>query len=81
MEEKENQEPKKRVKAIHIDPKLCKGCELCIKFCPQNVLEKSKTPNEQGYYTPIPVNIKRCKACRQCELYCPEMSIFVEEES
>ncbi len=81
MEKEKTQEPEKRVKAIHIDQKLCKGCELCIHFCPHNVLEKSKKPNEQGYYTPIPVNIKNCKACKSCEMLCPELAIFVEEES
>jgi NAD-dependent dihydropyrimidine dehydrogenase PreA subunit len=81
MEKNENQEQKKRVKAINIDPRLCKGCELCIHFCPQGVLEKSKEPNEQGYYPPVPANIKNCKACKLCELYCPDFAIFVEEEN
>nr|MDO8079632.1 ferredoxin family protein [Candidatus Freyarchaeota archaeon] len=84
MGEEENQETKKSVKAIHIDPKLCKGCELCglcVYYCPRNVFEKSKKQNEQGYYPPIPINTKGCRGCKVCELYCPELAIFVEEES
>lgn len=81
MTEKEKSEPRKRVKAIHIDTKLCKGCKLCIQYCPHGVLEKSEKPNKQGYYPPTPINIKNCKLCRLCEFYCPELAVFVEEES
>ena len=28
----------KRVFRIEIDPRLCKGCVICVDFCPTNVL-------------------------------------------
>ena len=30
----------------------CKGCELCVKYCPRNMLRMSKTFNVKGYYYP-----------------------------
>ena len=78
--EKSDKKPRKRARAIHIDPKLCKGCGLCIHFCPHGVLEKSRKQNEQGYYLPQPTHLEKCRACRFCELYCPELAIFVEAE-
>ena len=54
----------------------CKGCELCIEYCPRNVLQMSKSFNVKGYHFPDAANESRCVNCRFCEAICPEFSIF-----
>ncbi len=49
----------------------CKGCGICIEFCPQGVFEA----NGQGR-TAI-VHPERCTACHWCDTHCPDMAITV----
>ena len=35
---------------VNIDENRCKGCGLCIEFCPKQVLEFSRNYNEKGYH-------------------------------
>ena len=49
----------------------CKGCGLCIEFCPQGVF----VSNGQG--RPIIANPDKCTACNWCEMHCPDMAITV----
>ena len=55
----------------------CKGCELCIEVCPNNVLEKSKEKNKNSQYPPAIKNDVECILCKSCELICPDFSIYV----
>ena len=65
---------------IVIDEKLCKGCSICIHFCPKHVLELSKEVNSYGYYMPSVVEGADCSDCQQCQLLCPDFAIFIVEE-
>ena len=49
----------------------CKGCGLCIEFCPQKVLEA----NGQG--RPQVAHPELCTACHWCDMHCPDMAITV----
>jgi 2-oxoglutarate ferredoxin oxidoreductase subunit delta len=49
----------------------CKGCGICIEFCPQGVFEA----NGQG--RPIVVHPGKCTACHWCDTHCPDMAITV----
>lgn len=49
----------------------CKGCGICIEFCPQGVFEA----NGQG--RPILVHPEKCTACHWCDTHCPDMAITV----
>jgi 2-oxoglutarate ferredoxin oxidoreductase subunit delta len=53
----------------------CKGCELCIEFCPKDVLARSKGYNPKGYHYPV-VTKAECINCRLCVTICPEYAIF-----
>lgn len=53
----------------------CKGCDLCIEFCPKNVLARSKGFNVKGYHYPVVTN-GDCINCRLCVTVCPEYAIF-----
>jgi 2-oxoglutarate ferredoxin oxidoreductase subunit delta len=53
----------------------CKGCELCIEFCPHDVLVRSEQFNAKGYHYPI-ATADECINCRLCVTVCPEYAIF-----
>ena len=65
--------------AIHLIIDRCKGCELCVSYCPRDVLEISAYFNAKGYHPPQVRAGQRCVACGLCEMLCPEFAIFVEE--
>jgi 2-oxoglutarate ferredoxin oxidoreductase subunit delta len=64
---------------IHLIVDRCKGCELCLTYCPRDVLALSKHFNAKGYHPPQVIQPERCVACGLCEMLCPEFSIFVVE--
>ncbi|MDY6875847.1 MAG: 4Fe-4S binding protein [Chloroflexota bacterium] len=66
---------------MHIITSRCKGCELCVQYCPRQVLETSDEMNAKGYHPPRAIRAERCVACRLCELLCPEFCIYVVEVS
>lgn len=49
----------------------CKGCGICIEFCPQQVFEA----NGQG--RPVVAHGEKCTACHWCDRHCPDMAITV----
>lgn len=58
---------------IEIIEKYCKGCHICVEFCPKQVLEMKG----------VVVSVKSpeaCIACMQCELRCPDFAIKVFTE-
>lgn len=65
---------------ITINPKLCKGCGICVAFCPKKVLKMSEKMNEKGFHLCEVVSLKDCIACRNCELFCPDMAISVKKK-
>ncbi|HID73850.1 MAG TPA: 4Fe-4S dicluster domain-containing protein, partial [Thermoplasmata archaeon] len=58
----------------------CKGCELCIKRCPTDSLERSDKLNKRGVYPPRLKEDNECNFCRLCELICPDFAITVTQE-
>lgn len=73
-------QPKGNSGPIEIEENLCKGCEICIEFCPLKVFVKSDKLNRKGYYLPIVVKEDDCVGCRLCELLCPEFAITITNE-
>ncbi len=59
----------------------CKGCGLCIKYCPKKILGLSETEvTKLGYH---PVTLKDpdgCIACATCAIMCPDGVISVYSE-
>ncbi|OQY47972.1 MAG: 4Fe-4S ferredoxin [Anaerolineaceae bacterium 4572_78] len=66
---------------VHIIIERCKGCELCVTYCPCDVLEMSRIFNAKGYSLPQVDGSKDCVICGLCEMICPEFAIYIEEVS
>jgi 2-oxoglutarate ferredoxin oxidoreductase subunit delta len=75
---------KKRGKII-VDKERCKGCQICISACPQNVIRTSTKLNQKGYYPaeciePDETGNPQCTGCTMCAIVCPEVAIEVYRE-
>ncbi len=62
---------------IIINPDYCKGCSICVAFCPRKVLQTSNDINSKGYMLPEAVNLGACTQCMLCEIVCPDLAIAV----
>ena len=58
---------------VTVFPNWCKGCTLCVDFCPVGVLERGQDGRV------IVAHGERCTACRWCERHCPDFAIFVSD--
>lgn len=66
---------------IEINRDVCKGCGLCILFCPRKLIKIGKDLNKQGYLPALFNDPERkCAACVICSRMCPEAAIEVYEE-
>ncbi len=64
---------------VTIDEEKCKGCGLCVHFCPKKVLELKKELNLKGYNPAVPVRGEDCIGCAICATMCPDCVITVEK--
>ena len=62
---------KPKLKAHVINREWCKGCGICVKFCPKNVLEQDDEEKA------VAVRPEDCICCKLCELRCPDLAIEV----
>jgi 2-oxoglutarate ferredoxin oxidoreductase subunit delta len=65
---------------IEIDQELCKGCEICIEFCPKDTISPSDKLNASGYLPAAFTDSDECTGCAICALVCPEVVIEVYRE-
>jgi Formate hydrogenlyase subunit 6/NADH:ubiquinone oxidoreductase 23 kD subunit (chain I) len=59
------------MEAVQVKERWCKGCGICVAFCPKQalVMELGKARNLSD----------RCIVCGMCELYCPDLAIVVDK--
>ncbi|HIE09570.1 MAG TPA: 4Fe-4S dicluster domain-containing protein [Armatimonadetes bacterium] len=62
---------------VVIDGERCKGCGLCVAFCPKGALGLSNELNAKGAHPAELKHPERCTGCRHCALMCPEVCIEV----
>lgn len=57
---------------IKICKERCKGCRLCVEFCPKKVLSI-------GIDKKVQADVANCISCKRCEEVCPEFAIDITE--
>jgi 2-oxoglutarate ferredoxin oxidoreductase subunit delta len=62
---------------ITISREYCKGCEICVSFCPKKMISLSAELNNSGYSTAVYSESGECTGCAVCALVCPEAAIEV----
>jgi 2-oxoglutarate ferredoxin oxidoreductase subunit delta len=62
---------------ITINKELCKGCELCVHFCPKKVIKMSDGFNAKGYQYSSYIENGECTGCALCARICPDVAIEV----
>ena len=72
MSESSAKEAKKKegVLQVLIRRDFCKGCGICVAFCPKGVLAM------RGAYAEV-VALENCSECLQCEMRCPDFAVSV----
>jgi 2-oxoglutarate ferredoxin oxidoreductase subunit delta len=65
---------------VYINDALCKGCNICVEFCPKEVFEESTEVGARGYFVPVAARPEDCSACMLCEHLCPELAITIVAE-
>jgi 2-oxoglutarate ferredoxin oxidoreductase subunit delta len=60
-----------------IDAGRCKGCDLCVAFCPKDALALSEGRNAAGYHPAVLAHPDRCNGCALCAEMCPETAIEI----
>jgi len=58
---------------INIIPRFCKGCEICVRLCPTQVL------GLEMFKVKV-VDVDKCTICMACEMRCPDFAISVEKK-
>jgi 2-oxoglutarate ferredoxin oxidoreductase subunit delta len=64
--------------SVYIDREICKGCQLCIYYCPKDVFEVGEEINDKGFVIPKVTHGDHCIKCKLCEINCPDLAILVE---
>jgi 2-oxoglutarate ferredoxin oxidoreductase subunit delta len=62
---------------IKIERNRCKGCELCVQYCPQQIIGMSKEINAKGYFFARVEDPGRCIGCLVCAVTCPDVAITI----
>ncbi len=69
---------------IYVDQARCKGCNLCVAACPQDVIELDMTSlNAKGYHPAMLVESgdQQCTGCAVCAIVCPDVCITIYRET
>ena len=59
---------------VFIHAKWCKGCHICVEFCPPKVLAMEADEDYPRIVAP-----EKCTACHFCDTHCPDLAIVVRK--
>jgi 2-oxoglutarate ferredoxin oxidoreductase subunit delta len=64
---------------ITVDSYFCKGCGLCVDFCPQTIMALNMEEiSSKGYHPAYCTDQAACTGCLACAMMCPDVAITVE---
>ena len=66
--------PKLILREHRINREWCKGCGICVEFCPKSVLELDH------HAKVVAARPEDCICCKLCELRCPDIAIEIITE-
>jgi len=61
---------------VIVNSKYCKGCGLCVFFCPKKELRMSEKKNKKGYLS-VEFSGVECTGCLRCALICPDAALKI----
>lgn len=64
---------------IVIDITHCKGCGLCVTFCPKGAIRMSGEISRRGVNPAEVVDEDACSGCLNCTVVCPDAAIEIYE--
>jgi len=65
---------KPKLKEHIINREWCKGCGICVAFCPKHVLDLDENDKAKA------ARPQDCICCKLCEFRCPDLAIEVTTE-
>ena len=57
---------------VSINSRWCKGCGICVAFCPKKTLELDREGKA------FQAKSDDCIRCGMCALYCPDLAVIVD---
>ena len=60
---------------VLVNSAWCKGCGICVSFCPKEVLAAEGLDQKVRV-----VSEDLCMGCKMCEVHCPDFAIQVVTE-
>lgn len=64
-----------RRRYLEVNADWCKGCGICVAFCPSHVLELDEALKV------VVARPDQCTYCGDCEIRCPDFAIIVAVEA
>ena len=80
MDKNKKTETKQPKFEVTIREEICKGCQLCIVYCPTKHLGISQKVNKKGLPYAVTKIDTTCIGCGACYRMCPENCIVVYEK-
>ena len=66
--------------SVTFQEEKCKGCGLCVTFCPKHILQMAPVRiNAMGYHPAECIYQSQCIGCASCARMCPDVVIKVEK--
>ncbi|MDI6711340.1 MAG: 4Fe-4S binding protein [Thermoanaerobacterales bacterium] len=65
---------------VTFDEERCKGCGICVKFCPRGIIVLAEHFNSTGFHPATVYEQERCTGCAVCAWMCPDVVIEVAVE-